>query len=198
VGVVSQRKPDTLDKELIEALHILGLQGINLGDRLRRSGEPEKGDRYRRIGQMLEAMSYQIRDPLLVALWEYTGGGNNRLIWSNELNRREGAAAAVYLLMKHDGQKAAHACKVVAKVTGENAETLRGRFKGKALADCEKSPDGALTFQAIENMHRDGFGAEDDWRGLYGIFVQAASSLTPDMQRDARRVRSNWLKAPGR
>lgn len=193
---MSERKADIIDAEMITAFHALGVTAIHAAEDLRKQGDAEKAERYRRIGLMLEAVAYRIRDPLLVAAWEHTAGGNNRLQWSNELNRREAAAAAVYLLMTCDGQKAAKACKTVAGATGENYETLRGRFKGLALADYQDSPAGKRTGLAITNL-MGLFPQPPPWRVLYDRFIEAAASLRDDMETDARRIRENWLNPPG-
>lgn len=193
---MSERKADIIDAGMITAFHALGGCAIEVSEVLRRKGEVDKAECYRRVGQMLEAIAYRIRDPLLVAAWERTAGGNNRLQWSNELNRREAAAAAVYLLMKFDGQKAAKACKIVARATGENYETLRGRFKGLALADYQHSPAGERTGLAITNVMRS-FPQLPHWRALYNRFIEAAVSLRDDLEADSRRIRENWLNPRG-
>lgn len=186
---MSKRTPDEINKGIIEALHALGLLGIDLSERYQKDAvRRDRAESYRRVGQMLEALAYNIRDPLLVALWEKTGTGSNmRVEWANEFNRREAAFAAVYLLWKRDRQKVMPACKTVAKLTGEKVETLRQHFKGLALPDYEKSPAGARTLLALENARR-AFRAEPHWRQIYELLIEAALAVTDDLETDRQRL----------
>lgn len=158
---MSNRKPDDIDDQIMGAIRALGLLGNHLSEQYQR--DPSRRDRaesYRRVGQMLEAIADNVRDPLFVALWERTGTGSNvRIQWWNELTRRELAIIAVYLLVKQDGQKLASACKRVAKLTGENFETLRKPFKGLSVPDYERSQAGAHTMRLLGNV-RDRVGGE--------------------------------------
>lgn len=152
---MSTRKPDQIDEDIIAALHVTGLMARDACKKFGEMGDQRKAEGYRRVGQMLEGMVNKVRDPLLVALWERTGTGSNvRVEWANELTRRDAAMMAVYLLLKHDGQKLAPACKSVARLTGESFDTLRKPFKGLILPDYERSPAGAHILRLLENVRR--------------------------------------------
>jgi hypothetical protein len=192
---MSEREPDSLDKEMIEAIHALALATIATGDRIEtKDANKAKGDRYRRIGQMLEGMALGVRDPLLVAFWERTSADRSKAQFSNELVRRGTAVAAVYLRWHEGGEKPSRACKVVSKDTGESFETLRNRFKGMTLEKFRNSTAGTETFHIIE-MALSCFASKPDWQTLYQMLVDGARQLSKDIETDRKRVRQFWLNS---
>jgi|GEM_PF-5093574 len=186
---MSKRKPDEIDAEILGALFLTARFAIDARDKFARDGLNVKADSYRRVANMLEAMVDGVRDPLLVALWERTGTGSNmRVDWVTEFNRREAAFAAVYLLLKNDKQKLSPACKQVAELTGENAETLRQHFKGLALTEYESSPAGTRTLLALENMRRRFFETEPTWQQVYEVMIRVAIEMNAELDTDRRRL----------